>query len=437
MSNALAIASVTAAMKDLLDNAIIDHSLSTTVGDRITVTSLPPDRIDTGGNEKAQLNLLYNVMPDQGWRNVSLPSHNAQGERLTNQPLALDLYYLLTAYVMQDFDAEILLGYAMQTLHEMPVLTCNAIRRALAPTSPVSGDMLPPEVGYLSASDLAEQVELIKISPHQMSTEEISKLWSAFQSNYRPSVAYHVSVVLIESRRSTRSALPVRGRNLYTSPFSQPVIEKVMSEEGEDTPILADSSLVILGRQLRGNSIIVLIGGFEITPSPENLTEIQISIPLPSGLRAGVQGAQVVQQMLIGTPPTLHLGVESNVSAFVLCPIITPSVSNVTESTVNDHTLYSADVTVNFNPAVGRMQRVIMLLNEFNPPSDRPARSYSFQAQSRDEDVNSIIFHISNVEAGEYLVRVQVDGAESPMDVDTDQDSPTFNHYINPRVTIS
>jgi hypothetical protein len=40
------------------------------------------------------------------------------------------------------------------------------------------------------------------------------------------------------------------------------------------------------------------------------------------------------------------------------------------------------------------------------------------------------------VRAGEYLVRVQVDGAESPLVVDGDPTSPTFNQFLGPLVTI-
>ena len=43
MSNALAIASVTAVLKDLLNNGVIDHQLSGVVGE-VTVSALPPDR---------------------------------------------------------------------------------------------------------------------------------------------------------------------------------------------------------------------------------------------------------------------------------------------------------------------------------------------------------------------------------------------------------
>src|SRR5215210_1300111 len=98
MSSALAIASVTAVLKDLLDNAVIDHSLSAAVGGPVTVTALSPGQIKPGddGVVNRQLNLfLYHVTPNTGWRNVDLPSRDSRGNRVANPPLALDLYYLL------------------------------------------------------------------------------------------------------------------------------------------------------------------------------------------------------------------------------------------------------------------------------------------------------------------------------------------------------
>ena len=42
MSNALAIAGVSAVLKDLLNNGLIDHDISGTVGGPVTVTSSRP-----------------------------------------------------------------------------------------------------------------------------------------------------------------------------------------------------------------------------------------------------------------------------------------------------------------------------------------------------------------------------------------------------------
>ncbi len=200
MSSALAIASVTAVLKNLLDNALIQQSATTSIGD-VTVSALPPDRIPTGAEERAQLNLhLYRLTANSGWLHSNLFA--SQEERQCSLPLALDLHYLLTAYGERDFQAEILLGYAIQSLYETPILTREAIRSALASTSTDStrGAALPT-LTALSASTLADQLEQIKISPEFLSMEEMSKLWSSLQARSRLSVTYQVSVVLIENRR--------------------------------------------------------------------------------------------------------------------------------------------------------------------------------------------------------------------------------------------
>jgi hypothetical protein len=211
MSSALAIAAVTAALKDLLNNGLLNHDLS--VVGSFAVTATPPDRVTTGQNEPNQLNLfLYQVTPNLGWRNVDLPSRDSNGTRLTNPPLALDLHYMLTAYGSQDFNAEILLGYAMQLLHETPILGRDQLRTVLGGVPPLSGQILPPPFGNLSALDLADQVELIKISPVFLSTEDLSKMWTAMQARYRPTMAYLVSVVLIQATDPVRAAPPVLKR---------------------------------------------------------------------------------------------------------------------------------------------------------------------------------------------------------------------------------
>lgn len=215
MSNALAIAGVSAVLKDLLDSGLIDHQVTDALGAGVTVSSLAPDAVPIDGDDAApRLNLfLYQVTPNAAWRNVDLPSRDASGRRVSNPPLALDLHYLLTAYGIAELQAEVLLGYGMQLLHENPVLSREAIRTALNP-SPVSGALLPSVYQALRSADLAEQVELLKITPSAMNAEEMSSLWSALQAHYRPTAAFQVSVVLIEPQGSAISPLPVltRGR---------------------------------------------------------------------------------------------------------------------------------------------------------------------------------------------------------------------------------
>jgi hypothetical protein len=297
-----------------------------------------------------------------------------------------------------------------------------------------------PLFGFLAGSDLAESVESVKFTPSFLSLEELSKLWSVFpQAPYVLSVGYQGTVVLIEGRAEPRDALPVRTRNVYAVPFRQPTIERIMSRADDgpivgDEPILARQTLVLLGRQLRGEITRVRVGGIEV--EPEEATDARISVPLPGGLRPGVHGAQVAHYTRMGTPPTPHTGVESNVAAFVLSPKITASVSNQQGSGEEPR---SADIRIGFDPKVGKSQRVALMLNEYRPPAARPARAYSFTVPPRkatDPDENSdessfIQVHASGMEPGTYLVRVQVDGAESPLRYNIG-----LGRYDSPRVTI-
>jgi hypothetical protein len=337
----------------------------------------------------------------------------------------------------------------MQLLHETPVLSRESIRRSLAPPTPVGGGSLPPELQVLFTSELSEQVEQIKISLESLNTEEISRMWTAFQSNYRPTAAYQVSVVLIEGRRRAKSALPVRARNVYVEPFNQPVIEQIKSQATASAPIvagqmiLAGHNLIIVGQRLRGEDTVVSISGIEVMPTSANITDTQIIVALPPTLRAGVQGVQVSHRRLMGTPPMPHRGVESNIAAFVLRPAIrNVIVSNVRVSGAG---LRSADLTVTVEPAIGDSQRVVLLLNQFLPQTSPPqpitgdVAAYSFTIPSRvalsppaapPGESNTVSVPVSGVRAGTYLIRIQVDGAESPLGADAG------GSYNSPTVTI-
>ena len=208
MSSPLAIAAVSAVLMDLLNDGMVNNDLSAVGSFKISAS--PPDRIAGGAQEPNQLNLfLYQVTPNQGWRNADMPSHGPNGQRISNPSLALDLHYLVTAYGSEDLNAEILLGYAMELMHELRVIPRGAIRRSLSPTNPVKAALIPPDGQGRFAADLADQIEQIKITPHYPNAEELSKLWTAMQSRYRPSVAYQVTVVLIQATRPRKSALPV------------------------------------------------------------------------------------------------------------------------------------------------------------------------------------------------------------------------------------
>jgi hypothetical protein len=242
---------------------------------------------------------------------------------------------------------------------------------------------------------------------------------------------------LIESRRPTRPTQPVRERILEVITFQRPTIDSVESDAGPGEPIVADSALLIKGRQLRGQITTVLIGGTKFIPTADNLDEKQIKIVFPPSppdvLHAGIQSVQVVHEIDLGRPPKPHRGVESNVAAFILHPTLPlpfpPSAAGT--------------LTLTFDPTVGKSQRVTLLLGERNPPPGTTGRSFSIASPldngitvAGQKETGTIAFSLQGVAAGVYLVRVQVDGAESLLTVDTNPASPTVGQYDGPTVTV-
>jgi hypothetical protein len=451
MSNALAVASVSFVLVDLLNNGLIDHDISSTLGSDVTVSALSPDKVDnlqTKPAANSQLNLfLYNVTQNQGWKNVGFPSRDSKGERIDNPPLAINLHYLLSAYGMEQFHSEILLGYGMQLFHETPFLPRDAIRKSLAAPSLVPpGQGLPPFMTNLFTSELAEQVEQIKIWPETLSTEEISRLWTAFQAKYRPTAAYQVSVVLIESREATKSALPVLKRNIQAITLQKPTIDLVASQKTPADPpdanqmILPGYLLVLVGSELKGQNTTVLLSGLQVLPSPGSITQTRIVFPLPSGLLPGPQSVMVQQSVTYRSNGQSYPGFESNQATFLLHPVIaTLSVVNLQGSGTDPR---SGDLLITVNPAVGPTQDVRVALNQYlagGPPSDAPL-AYTFQVPPRIQLQSppaslpppspNLQVSFSGVLPGNYVLRVQIDGAESPLGMDAS------GNFATPQVTI-
>ncbi len=197
MSSALAIASMTYVLKSLLDNRLIQSGVTASVGE-VTVTALPPDRITTGSDERSQINLfLYRVTPHTAWRGARIGIGEERCETVAPS-LALDLHYLITAYGERDFQAEILLGCAMQLLMEMPVLSREIIQAALATTTSGASGIAHE---LFAASGLADQDDEVTLTPEFLNTEEAGRLWTSLQAKYRPSAAYKVSSIIVGVER--------------------------------------------------------------------------------------------------------------------------------------------------------------------------------------------------------------------------------------------
>jgi uncharacterized protein DUF4255 len=442
MPNALALAAVTAVLRDLLNDGLINHSVSAALQFEVTVQ--PPDLL-AGSTEgpSNRLNLyLYRTTPNPGWSNVRYPSRNSAGERCSNPYLALDLHYLLSAHSNENFNAEVMLGFGQQALHDTPVLDRDQIRNSLSAPLVVDGGILPAAFQTLSAAELADQIEQIKISPQTISLEETSQLWSAVNSPMRMFALYMVSVVLIESTASTRSSLPVRRRDLFVRQLKRPRINRLLSralpadEPTLNRPIVHGDQVMLEGSGLRGDITTLQIGEEEVTPAVADLTDRSVAALIPATLHPGMQGVQVVHRIGKEPPSVEEMPWErSNLVAFVLLPTLA-SVNpiQIVSSSLEDNNDLTGPVRgtirISFDHNVGAGQQMRLSLNETPVPVGRQAFAYSFGPVSLTpgvEEVTERDFEFEGVQQAEYLLRVSVDGAETQLSFNgTEYDAPTL-----------
>jgi len=200
----------------------------------------------------------------------------------------------------------------------------------------------------------------------------------------------------------------------------------VVAMAGDNDPIFAGAEVRIRGVGLVGQAVDVQIDGAPAL-DVSVVSDIEATAELPP-LTAGVHGLQVVHQRLMGTPLMAHpASVVSNVYPFVVTPVVTGvTVLNPTSRTVGSITYDSADVRIVVDPVIAAGQRVAILLNE-QTTSD--ARSYAFLGEQPHADTDTVTIPVRDVIPDQYLVRVQVDGADSPLEV-------TAGTYSGPTVTL-
>jgi hypothetical protein len=408
MSNHLAVATVTAALGQLLSGPLgqdVAGAQVTMLGPNASGQGVPTTRVNL---------FLYQISPNAGLRNADLPMRDDAGNLAQRPTAAIDLHYIISCYGSESaFEPQLQLGSVLRTIQGNSILPRDLIRQAIGPN------------GYpvLGASDLADQIELVKLSPLPLSVDELSRLWSMFFGvEYTLSVTYQATVVLIDGSAPARTPLPVRVLpNIYVETFRQAVINSVTSAAG-GAPISSGDVLILNGRNFSSNRTIVLIDGATVDPNTVTVHDVRISLPLPAGLRAGVHGVQVVHGRLMGTPAVDHGGVSSEVAPFVLQPkiVVGPTVSGVTAAVPNP---LRATIQLTLDPAVGQSQHASLLLNRIG---GGPAYNFVLPPHA---DSAALTFVVNGLKPGDYLVRVDVNGAQSSL---------TFNGttYSGPKVTI-
>ncbi len=445
MSNAMAIAAVTSVMQKQLSEVLSADATIRILGNGVKVSVLPPDRV-VRGTEVPQLNLfLHQVTTNAGWCNQDLPSRDASGrQRLSQRPLAIDLHYLLSAYSAADLQGEILLGLAMQELHERPEFSRTRIRTLLDPPSS------PPATALgkaLAASGLEHQIERIRITPDMLSSEELTKLWSATLSNFRPSTTYRASVVLIQTDEPARAPLPVlsRGRVVPGQPRDPgvdvqatmepavPTLTAVVPADGQPMTRLG-ATIELQGHHLDGSNRVAVLsndrfqidavrlaeGPAESTDDPARTLRFQVPVARAADFPVGIYRVGVRMERTVGAAATELQ--HSNDLALVLAPEITSLPTSVSRDASG-----AISFTVKFQPRLRPGQQVMALVG------GRGVKPKAIPSDSTDK-LEFLMKEAELTPTGTlgHLVRLRIDGIESPS-VDRTKQPPEF---LNKRMAV-
>jgi hypothetical protein len=400
VSNYFAIGTVTAALELILQNPVQTAVNGAKVrSDRPAGPAFTPI---TG------LNIyLYSVVPNAAWRNNDLPTRS--GGVLIHQPqAAVDLNYLLTGYGDdRNLEPQLIIAAAIATLEAQPVITRPVID-AVFQAANLAVSPVHPE---LKNTNLALQVESVRLCPIELSTEELSKLWTVFESPYSVSVAYRAGVVLLDDGAvAPPPTLPVLvPPGISVSPAETPVIDRVVSAAGATQLIRSTDTILIMGRHLAGADTLVRIAGVDVAPDRASDRIVRLDLTaVPAGtLSPGVQTVQVIQRIPFGSPAIPHSGVASNLATFLLHPVVT-AVAKVGPS-VASGAAFDVTLRLTLDLPVGPEQNVMALVSD--PTSRQVTGMFRGPRRQTATATPSIPVHLP---AGTYAIQALIDGAESP-----------------------
>lgn len=409
MSSPAALATVTATLQHLLSN----------VAPGASVTTQPPSTA-RNGSDNEQINIfLYSTHYNTAFSNAPIPGETRSGEQAF-PPLPLVLKYLITAYGANDDDisGQQLMGQAMSLLHDHPLLGPTDI------------------VGITPDSNLDQQIERIRVTPDVLTLDDMSKLWTSFQSaEYRLSTGYEVSVVLIESTRASRAPLPVlkrgednQGPDVVAAP--SPSLSGLRFLNQKPSAELGDV-VTLLGEHLSSDDTTVrfqhprLDDPIDIQPET-NQSETEREVQFPALVDDAELGSKwpagfYTLSLLIQRPDT-----PTWTSNSVSMPL-SPKIESINPTTA---TAGNVVLTIECIPQIVEGQRVTLLFSDrtitpdfITTPADPTART-------------TLTVTVENTVARDapYVLRLRVDGVDS-IPVDFSGDTPEFAD--NQKVTIT
>src|SRR5262249_22059746 len=280
----------------------------------------------------------------------------------------------------------------------------------------------------LGAVDPGDQIERVRFSSQPLSLEDMSKLWTTFQTQYRLSSAYLATVILIDSQQPSKSALPVltRGANdhgVFSVPSPAPLIQEVRPASPLPSAQLG-SDILVLGDNLSGGGITVRLR-HPLLPAPLDLSpqaspsdgSVTVHIPGvaedPTVLSKWLPGKYSVS-LIVSRPPIPTWSTAEVAEAFALAPTITVTPLSAPAGTLA--------LTLACTPRLDTHQRALLIFG------DQPFVPQSLTNPPDTTKPSSLKFSVPGVLKGTYKVRLRVDGVDSmPFLLSGDPPRPSFD----------
>jgi hypothetical protein len=398
MSNSLAIAAVTSTIRYVLDRALQQAHPGAVGGANVT-TLLPQDLTSSDVAGTAGINVYcFQATPNHAWNLTDLPTRRPDGSMVQRPIAAVDLHYLLTCYGEEaSLEPQRLLGRVVGALAATSVLTRDVVAAAL--------DLYDDdtETAFLASSDLADEVELVKLAPVTLSLEEMSKLWGVLDTPYLLSQTYLATVVLIVAELTPTVALPVLRRSLEVRASGPPRLDALTTDPpGEAAG--PGITLVLSGTGL-GRVGEVRVGPATLAPDGAPTT-LAVRAVLDDTVPAGVHAVQARERTAAGPggAPPARVVAASNAVALVVRPSV-----EVTD-------LDDDEVTLTVAPPLQSGQRLTVVLGrlEGGGPDDPSDLTLVLPPVAEaDAPQATVVLAREEIPEGRWLVRVQVDGVDS------------------------
>jgi hypothetical protein len=327
-----------------------------------------------------QLNLyLLHVGENGFYKNVppvpaSMPPPQKPPGVVPYRPLALDLLYLLTAYARDDYrEEQRAMSIAIRSLYEQPIVTT---------TVTVGGSPVPVE---------------LTVQMQGESTDELGRIWQAFNAPFRLSAVYRVSVVFISPEVDATPTAPQATRFVVAAEPGAPDGAGVTllgtastAGDAELSPAVAPlgSRFVLLGQNLDDATAAQIFLVPAVGPeqnvttwieSPAGRAQAAIGLVVTDAAVPGVYRLQVGNGTFRSNATVVSIAARVDAAADPHQHLITGAgfVGTANEVLLGTVPLVSTAGP----PGPGGFQVVSSSQIAFQPPADLPAGSYDVRVR--------------------------------------------------------